>query len=201
MQYPIIDNLIFAYQRNGWTGLEIIESKNLLSTNIIQGGVGYETGVIIETPLRIRTNDFIELKSGTYTLSYNETNIQVVGYVYVNGIFNEEYSFRQSFVNSPYSFTVPVDFSLLLAFRYNTNTNITPENITNVQIEKGTEATPYEPYAPPTTDIKNRLKLPMIHYFPHHVIDALISAADGQQTAEENEILRHYLTPLGIGGI
>ena len=116
--------MIFAYHRNGWTGLEIIESKNLLSTNIIQGGVGYETGVIIETPLRIRTNDFIELKSGTYTLSYNETNIQVVGYVYVNGIFNEEYSFRQSFVNSPYSFTVPVDFSLLLAFRYNTNTNI-----------------------------------------------------------------------------
>ena len=50
-------------------------------------------------------------------------------------------------------------------------------------------------------DISNRLKLPLIKYFPHSVIDALISASTGQQTAEETEILKHYLTPLGIGGI
>lgn len=50
-------------------------------------------------------------------------------------------------------------------------------------------------------DFVLRLKLPLPHYFPHSVIDALISAADGQYTEEEKEILRHYLTPLGIGGI
>ena len=73
--------------------------------------------------------------------------------------------------------------------------------IKNIQIEKGTQPTPYEPWVPGHTDIDKRLKLPMSHYFPHPVIDAIISAADGQHTEEEKEILRHYLTPLGIGGI
>ena len=50
-------------------------------------------------------------------------------------------------------------------------------------------------------DIAHRLKLPLPHYFPHPVIDALQRAAAGNQTADDTEILRHYLTPLGIGGI
>ena len=50
-------------------------------------------------------------------------------------------------------------------------------------------------------DISHRLKLPLPHYFPHPVIDALQRAAAGTQTADDTEILQHYLTPLGIGGI
>lgn len=50
-------------------------------------------------------------------------------------------------------------------------------------------------------DIAHRLKLPLPHYFPHPVIDALQRAAAGTQTADDTEILQHYLTPLGIGGI
>ena len=50
-------------------------------------------------------------------------------------------------------------------------------------------------------DIAHRLKLPLPHYFPHPVIDALQRASAGTQTADDTEILRHYLTPLGIGGI
>ena len=49
--------------------------------------------------------------------------------------------------------------------------------------------------------ISHRLKLPLPHYFPHPVIDALQRAAAGTQTADDTEILRNYLTPLGIGGI
>lgn len=47
----------------------------------------------------------------------------------------------------------------------------------------------------------NRLKLPLPHYFPHPVIDALTHASAGTQTAEDTQILKHYLEPLGIGGI
>lgn len=50
-------------------------------------------------------------------------------------------------------------------------------------------------------NIAHRLKLPLPHYFPHPVIDALKRAETGTQTADDTEILRHYLTPLGIGGI
>ena len=52
-----------------------------------------------------------------------------------------------------------------------------------------------------SNDIAHRLKLPLPHYFPHPVIDALQRAAAGTQTADDTEILQHYLTPLGIGGI
>lgn len=50
-------------------------------------------------------------------------------------------------------------------------------------------------------DIAHRLKLPMLKYFSHVVIEALQKAAAGTQTADDEEILRHYLAPLGIGGI
>lgn len=50
-------------------------------------------------------------------------------------------------------------------------------------------------------NVSHLLKLPLPHYFPHPVIDALQRAADGTQTADDTEVLRHYLTPLGIGGI
>lgn len=51
------------------------------------------------------------------------------------------------------------------------------------------------------SDIARKLRLPMIKYFPHPVIDALQRASTGTQTADDTEVLRHYLTPLGIGGI
>lgn len=50
-------------------------------------------------------------------------------------------------------------------------------------------------------DISPRLKLPMIHYFPYPVIDSLKRASEGTMTNKDREILTHYLTPLGIGGI
>ena len=49
-------------------------------------------------------------------------------------------------------------------------------------------------------DISHLLKLP-INKYPHSLITALQRAAAGTQTADDTEILRHYLTPLGIGGI
>ena len=58
--------------------------------------------------------------------------------------------------------------------------------LNSIMLEYGNTVTPYEPYAP-TTDIFSRTRLPLIRYFPHPVIDALISASDGQQTEKENE--------------
>ena len=49
------------------------------------------------------------------------------------------------------------------------------------------------------SDFVYRLSLPIMKCYP--LVDALIRAGSGDQTAEDTEILRHYLTPLGIGGI
>lgn len=201
MQYPIIDLITDAYINNGWTGLDVIKGKNLCDSDIIQGAVDYRDGSIIEDDERIRTEKFISLDSGSYTISYAETDILLVGYVYINNTFSDSYSFRSNWNNSPFTFTVPDNFSLILAFKHSNNTIILPVDLPDLQIESGTNATPYEPYKPPTTDIAHRLKLPLPYYFPHPVIDALQRAAAGTQTADDIEVLRYYLTPLGIGGI
>ena len=201
MQYPIIDLITDAYINNGWTGLDISTGKNLFNQSIIQGGVAFDTGAVLQITNRLRNVTFIDLYSGQYTISYNPSNIELVGYVYNNHVFDEQYSFRNEWNSQPFTFSVPYDFNIIFAFRYPSNSWIVPNDIDNIQIEIGSEATPYEPYSEPKNDFPNRLKLPLPHYFPHPVIDALQRAAAGTQTADDTEILRHYLIPLGIGGI
>lgn len=203
MQYPIIDNLIYAYQRNGWTGLELTYGKNLFNTNFVHGiwasGIFYSHES--SSSRYITTLDKIHVFPNTdYTISFN-INRQISYYVFglynINGEFIEQIiSYNGTVQTTDLAYFVTINVLLV-----DTITSITQIEISNVQLEKGTQVTPYEPYEPPTTDIASRLKLPLPHYFPHPVINALISAADGQHTEEEKEVLRHYLTPLGIGGI
>ena len=209
MQYPIIDNLIYAYQRNGWTGLNLIYGKNLynetaypmLPDYIIAGNTGQIGPSSIGGCATSRYIDISNLRGKTITLNHSPGGM-VPGFAFYRGSL-DDYSFISGISNNnttqqgdPWTITIPNNPDIAY-MRFSSNNTY----IGQIQIELGTEATPYEPYAPPTTDIKNRMKLPMIHYFPHPVIDAIISAADGQHTEEEKEILRHYLTPLGIGGI
>ena len=205
MQYPIIDKLIYAYLENGWTGLELTEGKNLLYSNdiiITNNGVTWVVENQIYTSTGIPTatsfsppSITIEVQAGIYTMSFYGNNNNVRLTVVRNNAW-----FRSIYINESYTFTLNESANISIYLSTLTN-GINSDGEFMYQLEKGTEPTPYEPYAPPTTDIKNRMKLPMIHYFPHPVIDAIISAADGQHTEEEKEILRHYLTPLGIGGI
>ena len=48
-------------------------------------------------------------------------------------------------------------------------------------------------------NVHMKFPLPIMKCYP--VLSALQKAAAGTQTADDTEILRHYLTPLGIGGI
>lgn len=127
-----------------------ITRKNLL-TELTQGSVVAETGAIVIQNNRVCTKNKILLKKGTYTISSSASNIQVVGYVYINNVFVEEYSFRNNWSIVPKTFSVPVDFSLMLTFCYVSGANIAPSDVTNAQLELGsiaTSYTPYEPYTP-----------------------------------------------------
>ena len=212
MQYPIIDNLIYAYLRNGWTGLDLKYGKNLFNPD---DSINYDftrNGNIYSNK-KIDTIDYFRPQvqfeyGGTILVGYASADMHEPGkciiYTHINQTFDHiriKHNGSSMDLRLRYPLTeqgyYTVSFDVL-----STNPSVLNGlQFENIQIEKGRTATPYEPYAPPTTDIKNRLKLPMIHYFPHPVIDAIISAADGQHTEEEKEILRHYLTPLGIGGI
>lgn len=192
MQYPIIDNLIYAYQRNGWTGLEVIEGKNIFDDIIFNQ---YTLDIVYTS---------YNVPNGIYTMSTPDFPLisETANVFFIKGDVTSGVASLRNGVSMNMSRTIEVtDGFFTVAYRSSYLSNQNNPMDFNWQIERGANVTPYEPYAPPTTDIANRLKLPLPYYFPHPVIDALISAADGQHTDEEKEILRHYLTPLGIGGI
>lgn len=214
MQYPIIDNLIYAYTANGWTGLILTYGKNLLPNQNWELGQ-YNNGVWVAGNTKL-TSEYVEIEPNKdYTMSIDTDNTVNLAWINYN-YFDEDKNYlgnRTTNGQAAFSGQKIVTFNIsnanakyirLTARDYTNNSadiSGVDMDLAEPQLELGNSFTSFEYYRVPETDIDKRLKLPLIHYFPHAVIDALISAADGHQTAEENEILRHYLTPLGIGGI
>ena len=192
MEYPIIDNLIYAYQRNGWTGLELTYGKNLFNKDSIR----LHSWVIVDSTdiqnlaetSSYATSDYIPVKQNESIYIPGKGSNR-------NALYDTNKNGYSYFTFSGGIYVPPIDGYIIITI------NVSSIDLDTYQVEYGNAPTPYEPYAPPSTDIKNRLKLPMIHYFPHPVIDSLQRAAAGTQTTDDTEILRHYLTPLGIGGI
>ena len=187
MQYPIIDNLIYAYHRNGWTGN---------SLQFVIGGITDSTGLDSTNPARNRT-DFIKKEDvNTILLSLgNNIRIRRIYFYDINFNFLTSMGLLYNFPNVVDVYNSLVDEMpenaeyVRFVVRKLDDTNIMPNEYV-ININGSFE-----------DNFSHRLKLPLLHYFPHPVIDAIISAADGQHTEEEKEILRHYLAPLGIGGI
>lgn len=206
MQYPIIDTIYQAYINNGWTGLDISTGKNLLDPDF---------NAYTSTFYYYIINDVVpENEVARFTFSDKDTSVDVtgcyIGFVHENlanvvNPINYNWAINNGNITTNPTNVSANDSSILCrnVFIYPN----TPETFNklfsryNIMVELGTVATQYEPYKSPKTDIFSRLKLPLPHYFPHAVIDALQRAAAGTQTADDTEILRHYLTPLGIGGI
>lgn len=199
MQYPIIDLMADAYLNNGWTGLNLVDGKNLAYIEYLGQCPSINSGLFIPYSRAMTTNR-INIVGSSFTISIDSdltdiTNIYCFFYDNADTFLHYRNIYTNNLpqtitVNAAYVY-VRIDFAL----------DVTEDMIPLIQIEKGTQATPYEPYSEPKNDFPNRLKLPLPHYFPHPVIDALQRAAAGTQTADDTEILRHYLTPLGIGGI
>ena len=201
MQYPIIDLITGAYINNGWTGLDNTNIENInfqLSRWINADG----TESILPSGA---LSDFIEILIGglylytpeilpdlySYAVVLYDSNREIVNRIY-HGI--NELS-QPITVNIPSGYFLRVQFSIQ-PWQMITNDNINEQNITLYNTTGQTIE-----YDTTINMISHRLKLPLPHYFPHPVIDALQRAAAGTQTADDTEILRHYLTPLGIGGI
>ena len=201
MEYPIIDTLTDAYIRNGWTGLEIIEGKNLFNINDIpsSGNIG---GLLYTNNGETITYNGIATLSGWKVI--HSFKLPVGEFYLSMDVTGSGGNWLRGYTNMGRSVAInntDPDTIYRLAF---TSTSVGVEysgTITNIQIESGTERTPYEPYAPPTTDIFSRTRLPIIRHYPYALIDALQRASTGAQTPDDTEVLRHYLTPLGIGGI
>lgn len=200
MQYPIIDHITSAYLTNGWNGLSYTDNANFYNVSELFPGF-YGSGVIYDNA------DNGERYSLQYYFVKQGETISLQYFNYPTGITSFWKSFciydlNKNFLSRPasndqsvYTYTADNDCYIRFSLRtYNGGDEFIYLKLNGVIDEFSSNTNNL-------TDFPNRLKLPLPHYFPHPVIDALISAADGQHTEEEKEILRHYLTPLGIGGI
>ena len=229
MQYPIIDSITQAYINNGWTGLDFKFSNNLIYfptlSNTSSNGVSFNiindrnTLSITGTATASVTNAYNSNLSNTYNLmplgTYPSGTYTIASFGFIGTstsdrlVFTARYSDNTLITgtgiriggtgSSPITFVANNPFKC--GFYINIERNSIMDCEVNVQMQHGSELSNYEPYSPLLTNIFSRMKLPLPHYFPHPVIDALQRAAAGTQTADDTEILQHYLTPLGIGGI
>ena len=210
MQYPIIDLITSAYLNNGWTGLNVSTGKNLLefASSETYTVNAYYTGYAVDNE---RLSPFQLVVNQTYTLSFDAFTTSEPFDISIgagNGGYSRTIAQKLNQMNGRVFVTfTPNETDLsngnILAIRpirYNSITNFT-SSINNVMLELGSVPTEYEPYGMAFNDFPHRLKLPLILYFPHPVIDALTRASNGTLTDNDKQILRHYLTPLGIGGI
>lgn len=201
MEYPIIDTLTNAYIRNGWTGLNLIYGKNLFNINNIHSsgvisGLQYTNdGETISYTGTADTNGWKVIYSFTLPVGkfYLSMDVTGDGGAWLSGYtsLSRNVAINNTDPNTIYRLAL---VSTTLGVEYS-------GTLTHIQIETGTERTPYEPYKPPITDIFSRTRLPIIRYFPHALIDSLQRASDGTMTSDDVQVLRHYLSRFGIGNI
>lgn len=119
------------------------DNINLFNDELEVGAIVGGSGDNIDDTTRIRTKNFIELEAGTYTLSFKGVE-QCGGFLYdLDEIFKETlFTWQQE----PYTFTIVTKSKLKFTFKNENNNSITPENINEIKLEKGTVSTSYSPY-------------------------------------------------------
>ena len=129
----------------GWTGVDVWHGgKNLFSTTLEQGAISATNGNDSGSDARVRCVGFIHLSAGKYTVSAVGVG-QAFFYVYdTNGQYIQSES-SAGFANIPRTLTLVGDRYVRVAFRVSSNNeNVTPSDVSNVQLEVGSSATTYE---------------------------------------------------------
>ena len=120
-----------------------IKCKNLFNSGIEQGAI---TGSAFEpNSTRIRTNNFIKVEPGkTYIVSFSSSSaLNYDIHYFTTNSFPR--SSETDWTNN--AFTIPSGINyILITFKKSAGGDITPSEISNVQLELGSEATPYTPY-------------------------------------------------------
>lgn len=109
--------------------------KNYMTSELEVGTLD-ATGVETDNPNRLRTVDFIELESGTYTV-YNTSNLSVIAFRYtIDGTFIDR-SGGGFFERVPMTFTVSETQKFRFAFNTGTGSvQLSPEDMKNLLLLK-----------------------------------------------------------------
>lgn len=130
----------------GGTHILDLRGKNKFDCQMEQGTISGTDGTTYDSTLRIRSNKLIRLEANTsYTLSIEQNN--KTGMVFFYGT-NQNYIGRNSssFGSLPLTFTTTqaTEYIKIIIANSNGSTNITPSDVSQVQIEKGETKTTYE---------------------------------------------------------
>ena len=132
---------------------------NLFDGEIEQGGLQGTDGTAVNSPRRVRSTG-IQLSGGDYTISATgcDNIILLVYSTAADYILSES---TTSFQDLPFSFSLNDERIIRFAFKKNDNSNILPSDISNIMLNAGSTALPYEPYGykvPVTVEGKNLLQ-------------------------------------------
>lgn len=121
----------------------ILNGKNIFHKELVQGGFG-SNGAYYPSNSRCRTNEFISVKKGYYTVSVSDGALYELHLFNANQVQTREIAWKDSGV----SFGVNEGETFIkLAFRKADNTNCIPTDFKQIQIEQGTQATDFSPYS------------------------------------------------------
>ena len=119
----------------------LVRGKNLCGDVLRQGVTAYNTGVWNASNFRITsTNWTVGIKAGTYTIkaktsTTKELQISMVTFDSEGNFYNiNNVSGQWKFL--PLTFTTPVDMQLKWNIKYYNDSNITPSEVSELQLEK-----------------------------------------------------------------
>lgn len=135
---------------SGWSGVNVWHTgKNLFDSEFENGNVNAIDGSIAryETTTNRIISGFVELLPGTYSISCKEGKQSSI-YFYESAdestyIYSERLS---SWINNPRNFTLANKRCAIIVLRNSDNSNISPSDVTEFQLEVGETATAYSPY-------------------------------------------------------
>ena len=118
-------------------------SKNLFDATIEQGAINATTGLDTSNNERIRSSA-INLMQGVYTINaIGDANDAFIYLYATNGDYIGVY--QSSWARLPLTITLSTDCKVRFVFKKYSGT-VTPSDITNIMLNTGSTALPYEPY-------------------------------------------------------
>lgn len=119
-----------------------VRTENLWSDVLEQGTISSSTGVPSAADNRVRGKNGIRLASGTYTIATDSGKMLSARIYNLDGTYN-----RSGGVSgNPVSITLESEFLVKFIIQYTNGSNISPSDVSQIMLNTGSTAKPYEPY-------------------------------------------------------
>ena len=171
----------------------IFGTGNLLDSSFIeQGGLRSSNGEFVPTDLRaISCIQYIEVLPNTpYTISFSGSFATAM-FAYNSSKEFINYQSTSGLVSSA-TFTTPNNCHYVRMYFSKAGTqDVSPSDISNVQLEEGTSASPYTPYAMDNVELTERSKGKKIYFTPNYCSSN--ATYDGCYYYKENDIVHVHI--------